>query len=437
MERIVVKDVGKRFRRYHPERPWTLIEAVTRGFRHLKPAEQFWALRDINFAVGDGETVGIIGKNGAGKSTLLRLIGGVGRPDHGAIRTNGRIGALLELGAGFHPDLTGRENILVSGVISGLTRREVLDRFDSIVDFAELEAFIDSPLRTYSTGMQMRLAFAVAVHIEPEILLIDEVLAVGDINFQNKCLQRIARFKEQGCTVLLVSHEAGLVEKLCDRAIWLRGGEIAAQGTAEMVVGQYVTAMASETKRRTPLAHPPKRIGGETELTAGKNRFGSLEMEISAVTLTNDSGQPVAEIEAGDPVTVNLHYHAPTPISEPIFSVTISREDGFICYDTNSALTGAAFPSVKGHGSLSLRFQRLDLAGGRYFIDVGVHHKDWAYAYDYHWHVYPLLISGSGGERGILQPPNQWKIEGRHAIASSLSASDQPETVQPAHSEET
>lgn len=427
MERIVVRNVGKQFRSYHSERPWTLIEAVTRGFRHLKPAEQFWALRDINFSVRDGETIGIIGKNGAGKSTLLRLIGGVGRPDHGAIQTRGRIGALLELGAGFHPDLTGRENLFISGVISGLTRQQVSERFDSIVDFAELEAFIDSPLRTYSTGMQMRLAFAVAVHIDPEILLIDEVLAVGDINFQNKCLRRIAQFKEQGCTVLLVSHEANLVEKLCDRAIWLRRGEIAAQGAAEMVVSQYVSAMATETKRRTPLAHPPKRVAGQAELTAGKNRFGSLEMEISAVTLTNDGGQPLSEIEAGGALTVNLHYHAPAPIPQPIFSVTISREDGFICYDTNTASAGADFPLLEGRGRLSLNFVRLDLAAGRYFVDVGVHKKDWAYAYDYHWHVYPFTITASGSDQGVLQPPHYWEIEGPATVPANSWATVPPE----------
>ncbi|HZD11294.1 MAG TPA: ABC transporter ATP-binding protein, partial [Candidatus Binatia bacterium] len=230
MDAIVAKGVSKQFRRYHPERPMTFIETFVRGLHRLRPTEHFWALRDVSFTVQRGEMVGVIGVNGAGKSTLLRLIGGVGQPDKGQVQTRGRIGALLDLGAGFHPDLSGRENVLVSGVISGLTRQEVLDRFDAIVDFAELAAFIDSPLRTYSTGMQMRLAFAVAVHIEPEILLIDEVLAVGDIAFQNKCLDRIAQFKRKGSTVLLVSHEASLVKKLCDRAIWLREGRIVAQG---------------------------------------------------------------------------------------------------------------------------------------------------------------------------------------------------------------
>ena len=177
---VVVQGLGKQFRRYHRDRPVTLKEAVVRGLRQMKPVEQFWALRELSCSVAAGRTLGVIGNNGAGKSTLLRLIGGVGRPDEGSVQVHGRIGALLDLGVGFHPDLTGRENVFVSGVIAGLTRHEVTQRFDSIVAFAELQQSIDSPLRTYSSGMQMRLAFAVAIHTEPEILLIDEVLAVGE-----------------------------------------------------------------------------------------------------------------------------------------------------------------------------------------------------------------------------------------------------------------
>jgi len=227
---VVVQGLGKQFRRYHRDRPVTLKEAVVRGLRQMKPVEQFWALREVSCSVAAGRTLGMIGNNGAGKSTLLRLIGGVGRPDEGSVQVHGRIGALLDLGLGFHPDLTGRENVFVSGVIAGLTRHEVAQRFDSIVAFAELQQSIDSPLRTYSSGMQMRLAFAVAIHTEPEILLIDEVLAVGDLAFQRKCLQRIARFKAEGCTILLVSHDATLIQQLCDEVLWLRGGRLVAHG---------------------------------------------------------------------------------------------------------------------------------------------------------------------------------------------------------------
>ena len=256
---IIVQGLGKQFRRYHQDRPWTLQEVFQRGFRRITPVERFWALRDVSFRVGPGRMIGIVGGNGAGKSTLLRLIGGVGRPDEGSVRVRGRLDALLDLGAGFHPDLTGRENVFISGVINGMTRSEVAKQFDAIVAFSELEDFIDSPLRTYSSGMQMRLAFAVATHTHPKVLLIDEVLAVGDLNFQRKCLDRIAQFKAEGCTIVLVSHDTGLVAKLCDEALWLHAGRVAAHGDAEAVVSRYVADAETQVhaqNRQTELSSP-------------------------------------------------------------------------------------------------------------------------------------------------------------------------------------
>lgn len=240
---IVVRNLSKMFRRYHANRPWTFQEALARGIKKMPPVERFWGLQDVSFRVGAGRMVGIIGANGSGKSTLLRLVGGIGRPDRGTIEVNGRIGALLDLGSGLHPDLTGGENILVSGVLSGLTRRQVLDRFDAIVTFAEVQDFIDNPLRTYSTGMQLRLAFATAVHTDPDVMLIDEVLSVGDISFQSKCLERIEAFKAAGCAILLVSHEGSIIQELCDEAIWLDAGRLMAHGPPDDVVARYVAHM--------------------------------------------------------------------------------------------------------------------------------------------------------------------------------------------------
>lgn len=243
---IAVQGLGKKFRRYHPNRPRKLKQVFTRGYRHLRPQDEFWGLRHVSLAVGVGRMLGVIGHNGAGKSTLLRLIGGVGRPDEGHITTRGRIGALLDLGAGSHPDLTGRDNIMLHGVIAGLTRRQVLSRFDSIVAFAELERFIDNPLRTYSSGMQMRLAFAVAAHTDPDILLIDEVLSVGDAAFQKKCLQAIREYKRNGCAILLISHEMNQIQELCDEVCWLHGGQVVACGEAEATCAQYMEAMTRD-----------------------------------------------------------------------------------------------------------------------------------------------------------------------------------------------
>jgi lipopolysaccharide transport system ATP-binding protein len=237
---IAVRHVSKRFRRYQVQRPWTLQEALQRGLRRIKPAQHFWSLQDVNVEVLKGRALGIIGPNGAGKSTLLRLVAGIGRPDQGSIEVRGRVGALLDLGAGFHPELTGRENVFVSGVIGGLTRREVQRQFDSIVDFSELHEFIDSPLHTYSTGMQVRLAFATAIHAEPQVLLVDEVLSVGDLAFQTKCLQRVSNVRARGCTILLVTHDLEHVRMFCDDALLLRGGKVVCCGASDAVVAEYL-----------------------------------------------------------------------------------------------------------------------------------------------------------------------------------------------------
>jgi lipopolysaccharide transport system ATP-binding protein len=236
---IVVRNLGKRFQFYTQHRPRTIMEAVLAGWRGVTPRDYMWALRDLNFTVTAGEMLGVMGHNGAGKSTLLRLLARVVRPEEGSITMNGRVGALLDLGAGFHPDLTGRENLFINAVVGGLLYREARQRFDSIVEFAELANFIENPIRTYSSGMMMRLAFSVAVHTYPDILLVDEYLSVGDRNFQDKCLDRIAQMKAQGCAVVFISHNIEQIGQLCDRAIWLDRGHVLAEGKANAVAEQY------------------------------------------------------------------------------------------------------------------------------------------------------------------------------------------------------
>jgi homopolymeric O-antigen transport system ATP-binding protein len=236
---ITVDNVGKRYYRRNSHRPTSFHEALLKGMRRAK-SEAFWGLRHVTFEVRPGTMLGVIGSNGAGKSTLLRLLADIDKPDEGSLRTHGRLDALLSLSAGFHPDLTGRENVFVSGVVHGLTRAEVRRRFDSIIAFAELEDFVDSPLRIYSTGMAMRLGFAVTAHMDSDILLIDEVLAVGDAAFEKKCLDRIRRLRTAGCTIVFISHDLGLIRQMCDQVIWLHRGEIAASGPSDDVVGQYL-----------------------------------------------------------------------------------------------------------------------------------------------------------------------------------------------------
>ena len=406
---ITVQNVSKKFRTYYHQKPNTIAELVVKGPNLLRAEDQFWALRDVSFEIGRGRMLGVIGKNGAGKSTLLRLIGGVGRPDKGGVQVNGRIGALLDLGAGFHPDLTGRENVFIGGVVSGLLRDEIHNRFDAIVAFAELEDFIDNPLRTFSTGMQMRLAFAVAAHIDPDILLIDEVLAVGDMAFQRKCLERIAQFRADGCTILLVSHDINHVQSLCDEVFWLRKGEVVAHGNPKVVAGQYVADIVDETQRRTPSSSLTSHTASGVELQINKNRFGSLDVEIMDVRLVTAKGFVPGQIEAGEGLTVEIDYSAPKAVAKPIFSVDIKREGRAVC-QVNSKSYGLHLPQIRGTGQVAIRFDRLDLANGLYHIDVGVYEQDWAYAYDFHMGVYPLeVVSGSQGT-GVLQPPHQWVI---------------------------
>lgn len=418
---IQVENLSKTYRRYHRDRPATLQEAVLRGLRRLAPAEELYALRDLSFSVAPGQMLGVIGRNGAGKSTLLRLLGGVGRPDQGQVTVNGRIGALLDLGAGFHPDLTGRENVYIGGVISGLTRRQVNERFDSIVAFAELEEFIDSPLRTYSSGMQMRLAFAVAVHIQADVLLIDEVLAVGDAAFQRKCLDRIARFTQDGCTGVLVSHDLPTVAELCDQVLWLEKGQCMVHGPAETVVMHYLEQSRIKTQELTPVDQPARQLHNGALLEIHRNRFGSLALEIEDLYLCDASRRSVDRISSGDPLQIEIQYRSSVPILSPVFEIIIKHEDGAICFKTNTAATDLSLPIAQGTGALTLNIARLDLAAGLYYVDVGVYPPDWEYAYDYHWQVYPLTVEptlGSIHAGGMIDPPSRWrKAEARQCVS--------------------
>lgn len=243
---ITVCEVGKRFRVHRDDRSWTLQEAVLGCLRRRRPPVTFWALREVSFTVKSGSSLAILGRNGSGKSTLLRILGRIIREDEGSVSIRGRVSGLLDLGAGFHGELTGRENVFTGSVVAGLTRKETAARFDRIVEFAELEGFIDTPLRCYSTGMQMRLAFSVAAHVNPEVLLIDEVLAVGDLGFQRKCIRCLGQLKEAGCTIVIVTHDTALVPGLCEEALWLQDGRLVRQGPAVEVCSEYLAHFESD-----------------------------------------------------------------------------------------------------------------------------------------------------------------------------------------------
>src|SRR5919106_1309321 len=281
MNAIDVTNVSKIYRRYSRRRQFATLKSALLGgslIRDLKPDETFTAVRDVSFTVPAGRTLGVIGRNGSGKSTLLKLVAGITKPSSGSVRVNGRVSALIELGAGFHPEISGRENVFINGIMLGLSKKEIARRFDEIVDFAELREFIDAPVKTYSSGMYMRLGFAVAIHVDPDVLLVDEVLAVGDEGFTHKCLDKFAEFRRRGRTILLVTHSLGLVERFCDDAVWLDKGQVKGTGDPRRVVGAYVTdvergeeAMLAAADRRAKDAVSSVPSEGGTEAAASSD----------------------------------------------------------------------------------------------------------------------------------------------------------------------
>jgi lipopolysaccharide transport system ATP-binding protein len=388
---VVVQNLGKRYTRLQADRPRTIMEAALKGFRSGQVVADFWALRDVSFTVMPGQMLGVVGHNGAGKSTLLQILSGIVSPDEGVVQVAGRMGTLLDLGAGFHPDLTGRENVIISAIVGGLTRREAMQRFDQIVAFSEVEAFIDNPLRTYSAGMQMRLGFAVAIHTQPDVMFVDEYLSVGDLAFQTKCLGRILDLKRQGCAIVLISHDVDQVEELCDQVLWLDQGEVAGYGDPMLIASRYAGKM--ELKSQPP---PPREF--------------SQEVEILGVELQDRSGQEVTMISAGSELIVEIEYEAHQAFEQVHFCLSIGDGDGQIYFNTSSGTMGLVIPARVGRGRMRLEIDRLDLAGGDYFINAGVYAKDWSVTYDYHRNLHPLTIDWTPQEQSWLCPPRHWSI---------------------------
>lgn len=405
MSAILVQDLGKRFRKLDRGRPSTLKGMFLSGHRGGKP-QWFWGLRHVNFGIAPGRAVGVVGRNGAGKSTLLRMIGGVIRPDEGTVKIDGRIGALLEIGAGLTDDLSGVENIYLMGVVAGMLREEVAARFDDIVAFSELGDFINRPVRTYSTGMKMRLAFSVAVHVEPDVLLIDEVLVVGDHAFQAKCLSRVRAIRDNGCTIFLVSHDAEQIRALCDDVLYLREGRVVAYGPVEETMALFESTM-DEAIAATPAEPLPQTT---RELQHNVNRFGSREAEIGNVELLDRDGRQTDAISSGRGLVVRFGYRAAKPMKDVIALVAIYTPDQTCCLEINSLEAGLSLAPCPGEQSISLTIERLDLAEGEYFVTVGLFSADWQQALDYHAEVYRLRVSGQRSSKGYLRPPAAWNL---------------------------
>jgi ABC-type polysaccharide/polyol phosphate transport system ATPase subunit len=429
MNAIEVRDVSKIYQRYGRKRQFaTLKSALLSGrvLRDLQPEEAFEALKGVSFDVTAGRTFGIIGRNGSGKSTMLKLIAGIGRPTEGTVRVNGRVSALIELGAGFHPEISGRENVYINGMMLGLSKREITERFDDIVRFAELEDFIDAPVKTYSSGMYMRLGFAVAIHVDPDVLLVDEVLAVGDEAFTHKCLDKFAEFRRRGRTVLLVTHSLDLVTRFCDEALWLDGGVARDQGDPTRVVDAYLSAVAKT--ENVELEAADRAVAVETAAAdrepmpaedkppdmfrAVEGRWGSREVEITAVDLVGLDGQPAHIFQSGDPLQIRLRVRARQPVTDFVFGVGIFNADGVCCYGTNTQIEGGASGELNGEGDVTFEIDRVDLVDGTYKLDVAVHRENGA-PYDYHRLLHTFRVKSRLKEAGIFRPPHRWKFSGQ------------------------
>jgi ABC-type polysaccharide/polyol phosphate transport system ATPase subunit len=366
----------------------TLFNAVTGGLRGKN--EPFWCLRGANFEIPAGRTGGVIGPNGSGKSSLLGLTAGTIHPTEGCVRTHGRISSLLELGAGFHSELSGRENVYLNAALLGIPRETVRKKFDRIVDFAELRDFIDMPVKHYSSGMYVRLGFAVAVEVDPDILLIDEVLAVGDIAFQLKCLDRIRDFQKRGKTILFVSHALQTVEEFCHEAFLIHRGRLVERGDPGDVILKYVRSYMGE--------------GGGVFT----QEFGTREVELGAVRLLDAAGRDAATFASGETLTVEIPYEARRRIEKPVFGFSIKTANGMYVYGSNTQLAGVALPHVEGAGTLKLQFAPLQLMHGNYFLSLTVH--SWDHQVQYHrredW--IPFAVRNAVGDLGLCRLAARW-----------------------------
>jgi lipopolysaccharide transport system ATP-binding protein len=371
----------------------------------LRRREQHWALRDVTMRVGHGRMMGLIGANGAGKSTMLRLASGLGRPTRGSIVVPDGTASVLSLGDTLDLELTGRENARTVALIAGMSGAQAGRAMASVIEFAELEEFADAPMRTYSEGMKLRLAFGVVAQLAPPALILDEVIAVGDARFQAKCMARIEELRAAGTTVLFASHNLEEVERSCDEAIWLQKGQVRAAGTAEEVVEAYRDGMRADTFALTPAGEDDD----DALLKLGENRFGSQELTIDEVRLAGADGAEVEVLESGGALNVELtirSHRGPTPA---VVTVGVTRlEDQVMCFETSSEELGGPLTVDEDGVSLRVAFDPVDLTTGDYAVDVGVYEPGWEYGYDYHWNAHRFSVESDRGVKGVYVAPRRW-----------------------------
>ena len=388
---IEVDHLAKRFRVYH-ERNQTLKAAFMRRRRALY--QDFWALDDVTFDIEHGSSFALVGDNGSGKSTLLKTLAKILFPDRGEVRVNGRMAALLEVGSGFHPELSGRDNIYLNGSILGMTRAEIDRKFDDIVGFSGVEEFIDQPVKNYSSGMYVRLGFSVAIHVDPEILLVDEVLAVGDAAFQQQCAEKFAQFRRDGRTVVVVTHDMSAVRTMCDQAAWLSHGKLVEIGSAPLVVERY-----RDANRSDQYVDPEGRV-----------RWGSGEAVIDRVEIVQGE-VPVADVAASDAVTIRLHYTAKEPIENPVFGLAIEAADGTYLWANNTRDSRFPVKRIDGSGVVECAVPRLAFQPGGYTVLASVVDSTTTHVFDYVRNAADVrVVQGAISESGgYVQLDGAWR----------------------------
>lgn len=394
MSAIEIQDLKKSFRIYS-DRGSGLKDRVLSPKR--RRYEQRTVLDGVTLTVKQGEAVGLIGKNGCGKSTLLKLISRILYPDAGSVTCSGRVSSLIELGAGFHPDMTGRENIYTNASIFGLTRREIEARMDEIIAFSELEPYLDEPVRTYSSGMYMRLAFSVAIHVSADILLIDEILAVGDAAFQAKCFDRLMEIKAAGTTVVIVSHSLAQLERICDRTVWLDGGRIRAEGAPNEVHPEYMAFMGQQRK---PAAAPAQ--------TAAEEKTES-PVHFTEIYLENGAGERIDRLCTGEAAELVLRYEAEPEAAEPVLvGLALYRADNVLCYGTNTEREHLPYLKPAASGELRCKFTAVNLIAGRYWFDAALRRRD-MFAYDYAAKAVQFTVYNTIDETGVARICHTWE----------------------------
>lgn len=411
---IEVRDLKKNFKVYF-DKGRELKEKLL--FKNRNRYEERWVLKGISFEIKKGEAVGLIGQNGCGKSTTLKLLSKIIYPNSGSIEIKGRVSSLIELGAGFHADMSGRENIYTNASIFGLSKKEIDSRLDDIIAFSELEDYIDNPVRTYSSGMYMRLAFSVAINVNAEILLIDEILAVGDANFQAKCFNRLREIKAQGVTIVIVSHSLGQIEQICERTIWLEQGNIKREGAPRIVHPEYLDFMGGkrqviadkEKARQDKLSDEQSDEVKAAKFEAIKKRWGNGDARINDVKLFNENNEEKSVFSTGKLVKIELTYEVNKVVKDAVFGIGIFRSDGINCYGTNTRIDKFREFDLEKSGKVSIYIDNLNLLPGEYTLDVAIE-CEVGVAVDYYKEAFRFEVFSSLEDAGVARLEHRWVI---------------------------